>query len=188
VTDPVTRSAAKLAALIAIPLALLAGLLSFWRLGGFAGHRAAAPPGPAATSVVSMPVPSLNPADATMCLAFVAQLPPKLRDLPQRPVSAGGNQQNAAYGDPPVTVACGGAPAAAPADAQVWVFTGVCWYADQSNQVQTVWTTVDRQVPIRVTMPAKYLAEGEGDWIQEFSAPIVAAVPSIATPPTGCTR
>jgi hypothetical protein len=186
VAAPVTRAAARTAALIALPLALLAGLLAFWRLGGFGGGSADHPAAPAATSAVSMPVPSLAPSAATMCLAFVAQLPDKLRDLPQRPVSAGGNQQNAAYGDPPVTVACGGAPANPPADAQRWVFSGVCWYADENDPAQTVWATLDRQVPIRVTMPAKYFNEGEGDWLQEFSAPIVAAVPSLPDPPTGC--
>ena len=108
--DPVTRAAARTAALIAIPLALVAGLLSYWALGGFGGHSGtdAHSPAPAVTSVVSMPVPALSPAAATMCLAFIAQLPAKVRDLPQRPVSAGGNQQNSAYGDPPITVACVG--------------------------------------------------------------------------------
>jgi hypothetical protein len=190
VTDPVTRTAAKIALLTALPLALLAGLLSFWRLGGFDNHSARSAgtaPGPAATSVVQMPVPSLKPADATMCLAFVAHLPAKLRDLSQRPVSAGGNQQNAAYGDPPITVACGGAPVSKPADQQSWVLSGVCWYADQSDPARTVWATLDRRVPIRVSVPAKYLPDGEGDLVSEFSAPIVAAVPSIAEPPAGCT-
>lgn len=186
--DPVTRGAARLALAVALPLALVAGLVAFWQLGGFDnGHASPAPsPSTAATGVVDVPVPTLEPADATMCLAFIALLPPKLRDLPQRPVSAGGNQQNAAYGDPPVTVACGGAPARYPRDAVVWVLSGVCWYADQADPAATVWTTVDRKVPIRVRLPASYT--GQGEWVQEFSSPIVAAVPSLpqAALPPGC--
>lgn len=182
--DPVTRGAAKVAALIALPLALLAGLLAFWRLGGFDGGSkpAANPPNPGATSVVSMPVPTLNPSDATMCLAFVAQLPDKLGALPQRPVSAGGNQQNAAYGDPPVTVACGGPQATnRPLDAQL-VLTRVCWWADDSDPAATLFTTLDRQVPIRVRIPKTY----EGQLIQEFTNPIVASVPSLPQVPAIC--
>jgi len=188
VADQVTRGAARLALAIALPIALIAGLVAFWRLGGFGtGHASpSSSPSAAATGVVDVPVPTLDPTDATMCLAFIALLPPKLRDLPQRPVSAGGNQQNAAYGDPPVTVACGGAKAAYPSDALLWVLSGVCWYADQAAPAATVWTTVDRQVPIRVRLPASYT--GQGEWVQEFSSPIVAAVPSLpqAALPASC--
>ncbi len=186
--DPVTRGAAKLALLIALPLALVAGLLAYWQLGGF-GHSRPSTGAPApvvgATGVVTLPVPSLNSADATMCLAFIALLPAKLRNLPQRPVSAGGNQQNAAYGDPPITVACGGVPASNPPDAFIYVLSGVCWYANESDKAATVWSTLDRQVPIRVTMPSSY--QGQGDWIQEFTTPIVAAVPSLPQLPPQCT-
>ena len=41
-----------------------------------------------------------------MCLAFIAALPVSLNGLPERHVSAG-SEQNAAYGDPAVTAACG---------------------------------------------------------------------------------
>jgi Protein of unknown function (DUF3515) len=189
VADPVTRGAAKLAALIALPIAVLVGLLAFWQLGGFDRDEkpnSSATPGVGATSVVSMPVPSLAPADATMCLAFIAQLPDKLGNLPQRPVTAGGNQQNAAYGDPPVKVSCGAPAASVPAGSTVYMVGKVCWYADDSNPQVNTWTTVDRQVPIRVELPKAY----EGQLVQEFSSPIVASVISLpeAQLPSACTN
>ena len=187
--DPVTRGAAKVAALIALPLALVAGLIAFWQLGGFDGggkSTTTATPGVGATGVVSMAVPKLSPSDATMCLAFVAQLPDKLGNLPQRPVTAGGNQQNAAYGAPPVTVACGAPAASYAPDATLYLVGKVCWYADDSNPQATAWTTVDRQVPIRVELPKSY----EGQLMQEFSSPIIASVPSLPEDklPQGCTN
>jgi hypothetical protein len=187
VADPVTRGAARTAALIAVPVALLAGLLAFWRLGGFHSNAAAptATPTGTATGVVEMAVPRLSPSQATMCLAFIAQLPDKLRDLPQRPVTAGGNQQNAAYGDPPVTAACGAPAASYPPDAGLYLVGGVCWYADDRDPAATDWTTVDRQVPIRVRLPRVY----DGQWVREFTDAIVAAVPSLPEDklPSGCT-
>jgi hypothetical protein len=186
VSDPVTRGAAKSALLIALPLALVAGLLAFWQLGGF-GHRSGGPaatPTVGATGVVDLPVPSLNAGDATMCLAFIAQLPDHLRDRAQRPVSAGGNQQNAAFGDPPITVECGGGPTASyPPDASI-LLTGVCWWYDQ-QPAGTAWSTLDRQVRIKVTFPAGFT--GQADWIQEFTDPIVASVPSLPQIPSVCT-
>lgn len=186
--DPVTRGAARMALLIALPLALVAGLLAFWQLGGFSGGsggsaRPGASPTPGATGTVDLPIPSLDSADATMCLAFIAQLPDKLRDRPQRPVSAGGNQQNAAYGDPPITVECGGGPTTSyPPDGAI-LLTGVCWWYDE-QPTGTAWSTLDRQVRIRVTFPAGFT--GQADWIQEFTNPIVASVPSLPQLPSVC--
>jgi Protein of unknown function (DUF3515) len=188
VADEVTRGAARLAALIAVPVALVVGLLAFWGLGGFHSTKprpaTAAAPTPMLTAPVPMPAPSLSTRDATMCLAFIAQLPGTLRGLPERPVTAG-PEQNAAFGTPPIQVACGGrARPSVPPDAFLPILSGVCWYADQSGKDVTVWTTLDRQVPITVTMPDSY--QGQGDWMQEFSAPIITAVPSLAELPAVC--
>jgi hypothetical protein len=187
VSDQATRGAARTAALIAVPIALLAGVLAFWGLGGFNGNAqagASASPGPQATGSVPMAAPALPDQQATVCRALLAQLPDQIRDRTRRPVSAG-PEQNAAYGDPAITLACapGPAPSIAPT-AEVYVLSGVCWYSVSGKQAST-WTTVDRQVPVTVTVPASYDAPGQ--WVTEFSAPIVAAVPSIQNPPTGCT-
>lgn len=186
--DQVTRGAARLAALIAVPVALVAGLLMFWGLGGLSSAAPRATPGespvPMLTSPVAMPAPPLASRDATMCLAFIAQLPGTLRGLSERPVTSG-PEQNAAFGNPPIEVACGGrAEPKVPPDAFLPILSGVCWYADQSRANVTVWTTLDRQVPITVLMPNSY--QGQGDWMQEFSSPIIAAVPSLPQLPEMC--
>ncbi|MFC7763591.1 DUF3515 family protein [Catellatospora bangladeshensis] len=61
------------------------------------------------TAPVAVPAPSLNARQTTVCRALLSQLPDRLQDLPRRDVTAG-HEQNAAYGDPAVTVACGAAP------------------------------------------------------------------------------
>lgn len=175
-----------MAALLALPVALVAGLVSFWALGGFHGgspRPAASNPRPASTAPVSMPAPSLNRRQSTVCLALTSQLPAKLRDLPQRPVTAGA-EQNAAYGDPPITVACGAGPRpSVPPDATVYRLSNVCWYPVERPDA-TVWTTLDREVPVTVTVPRQY--DQAGQWVIEFSAPVVAAVPAIKDVPSGC--
>jgi hypothetical protein len=182
VADEVTRSAARLAALIALPLALVAGLVAFWALGGI-HSLASSKPRPQATGPVAMAAPSLPDRPATVCRALLSQLPDHIRDRNRRPVTAG-PEQNAAYGDPAITVAC--APSSVPSiapTADVYVLSGVCWYAATGPKAST-WTTLDREVPVTVTVPASY--DSPGQWVAEFSGPIVQSVPSIPNPPSGC--
>ena len=185
--DQVTRGAARLAAGIALPIALAAGLLAFWGLGGFGGGPArpgaSASPRPQATGAVVMAAPSLVDRPATLCRALLAGLPGALRDRLRRPVTAG-PEQNAAYGDPAITLACGaGAPPSIEPTADVYPLSGVCWYAAPGPDT-TVWSTLDREVAITVTVPNSY--SGQGQWVIEFSGPIVASVPSIKKAPSGC--
>ena len=108
-SDPTTRSAALWATAIALPVAILAGFLIFWQLtpaDGPAAAPATAPPSTTPTTPVQMAAPALSARTAQVCLAVTSQLPNTLRDLPARKVSAG-PEQNAAYGEPPITVACG---------------------------------------------------------------------------------
>jgi hypothetical protein len=186
VADQVTRGAARLAALIALPIAVVAGLIAFWTLGGFGhGTPAVSPsgsPAPQSSAPVAMPAPTLTGRPATVCLALLSQLPQAVRDRPRRPVAAG-PEQNAAYGDPAITLACGGATPSVAPDATVYRLSGVCWYADQAANA-TTWTTLDREVPITVTVPARY--DSPGQWVAEFSAPIVTAVPSVTSAVSGC--
>ncbi|BCJ72772.1 hypothetical protein CS0771_23160 [Catellatospora sp. IY07-71] len=177
------RSAKTIATAIAVPLALAAGF------GFFQAMRPPAEPAPAPsasaaprvmpTAPVAVPAPTLNARQTTVCRALLSQLPDRLQDLPRRDVTAG-HEQNAAYGDPAVTVACGAAPVPSLApEVKVWTLNGVCWH--QSDEV---WTTVDREVPVRVTMPLAY--QPPGQWIIGLSNTLVATVPSAATIPAGC--
>ncbi len=185
--DQVTRGAARLAAAVALPVALVAGLVAFWALGGLGGGpgHPAASPGPQATSAVPMAAPSLAVRPATVCRALLSQLPSALRDRPRRPVTAG-FEQNAAYGDPAITLACGAGPApSVDPTADVYPLSGVCWYAVPGPS-STTWSTLDREVTVSVTVPNGY--SGQGQWVIEFSGPIVASVPSVTKVPSGCVR
>ena len=186
--DPITRTAARIAVLIAVPLALLAGIGTFALLGGFSGGSAdepAAAPDPV-TPQATTPVPTeeraLTEREEIVCRALLANLPDEVAGLPQRPVTAGA-EQNAAYGDPALTVACGVEEVTYELTDQVWPVSGVCWYADERPD-GTVLTTLDREVPVRVSVPAAYDAPLQQ--VAGLSQPIVDSIRSTDEAPTGC--
>ncbi len=184
--DPASRRAALYATLVAVPVAILVGVIAFAYIGSRTSKSDAKPSAsPSAivpTSAVAMPAPKLSPAHAQACLAFIAQLPTQLRNLAERHVTAG-PEQNAAFGEPPITVQCG-APAVRPAPTDtVYPISGVCWFPT-TGTTAAVWTTLDREVPVAVTVPNTYAPGGSGSaqWAAEFSAPLVSAMPSVKTP------
>ncbi|MFD6564953.1 DUF3515 family protein [Micromonospora profundi] len=186
--DRTTRSAALLATLIAIPVTLLVAVLAFMKL---APDTTAAAPSPSATTPrtqstapVEMAAPALAARPATVCRALLSQLPQTIRDLAQRPVTAG-PEQNAAYGDPALTVACGGTEPNFPATDEVWTVNRVCWHAAEQADA-TVLTTVDRETPVTVRVPRSY--EQPLQWAAPISDVIVASVPSGGAIPSGCQR
>src|SRR5436305_2272065 len=137
--DPVTRNAARWAAAVALPIAVIAGLLSYRALTGAAKPPGAPSPAPQSTLPVTMSAPALADRPATVCRALLSQLPGALRDRPRRPVTAGA-EQNAAYGDPAITLGCGaGPPPSPPPDATVYNLSGVCWYPVPGPDT-TAWT------------------------------------------------
>ncbi len=175
--DPDRRQAARAATLVALPAALVVGVISLWALGAFDNR-----PAPQATSPVEMAAPTLAPEVATVCRDVVAKLPATVREARRRPVTAGA-EQNAAYGDPPITLACGTSRPSIPPTATVYPLSGVCWYP-QVVAAGTAWTTVDRSVPVTVTVPGP--SEGSAQTVIPFSA-AVASDPPVTTPPPGCT-
>jgi hypothetical protein len=163
-----------MAALIAVPIALATGALVFWQL-----DRATQPgptlPSVQATGAVRMDAPALSDDATVACRALLSQLPDALSDRPRRPVTAG-PEQNAAYGDPAITLACGvGTPSVPPTD-EVSVLDGVCWYS-APDKTGTTWYTLDRVVPITVRIPAAY--QHTAEWAIDFSAPIAGSVRSL---------
>ena len=177
-------SAARIATLVAVPVALVVGLLSLWRFGAF-DSAAPAPtgsPDPTSTGPVAMSAPALSEPVAAVCRTVVANLPDAIRDLRRRPVTAGA-EQNAAYGDPAITFACGGPAASAAPTADVFPFSGVCWIA-QSTPAGTIWSTVDRTVPVTVTVPGP--PDGSGQSVVPLSPAVARNDPRISKPPTGC--
>lgn len=182
-TDPVARSAAKLAALVAVPVAVLAGIGVFALLGGDREpDPVATPTRPAATGPVEMAAPELTDRAGIVCRALLSQLPGDLDGLAARPVTAG-PEQNAAYGDPPVTMACGVPPADYALTDTVYPLSGVCWHAAEGPDA-TVWTTLDREVPVRVTVPAGY--DGPAQRVVPLATAVAESVRSVSEVPSGC--
>lgn len=189
-----TRSAARLAALVAVPVTLLTGIGLFFVLSNALDPPESAAPsstatpaptplGPAATAPVSVPERKLSQWEQTVCRAVVSQLPGEVGGLAQRPVTAG-VEQNAAYGDPPLTVTCGGFEAAyAPTDTVYPLPGGVCWHLVEGED-ESVWTTLDREVPVRVSVPAGY--DGPGQLVTELAATVARTVRSAEQAPSGC--
>jgi uncharacterized protein DUF3515 len=185
--DPVRRAAARLATLVAIPAALLVAGVSALAIHGLATPATPAthelsPSAQAPTSAVSMAAPPLPPAAAEVCRAVIARLPGAVGAAQRRPVSAGA-EQNAAYGSPAITVTCGSAAAVVAPTDTVFPLSGVCWVA-RPMAGATVWTTVDRQVPVAVSVPGP--GEGSAQSVVPFSAALAAADPALPKPPTGC--
>jgi hypothetical protein len=187
--DPVRRGAARVATLVALPVALAVAALSLWVFNP-AGTGPDRPPGmsppPVPTGLATVPVTMsaapLTPEAAEVCRAVVTGLPDRTAAGPQRPVTSG-RDQNAAYGEPPVILTCGVAPPSVPPTADVAGLNGVCWYAD-AGATATTWTTVDREVPVAVTVPGA--PDGSGQFVIAFAAAIAAADPRLAAPPSGC--
>ncbi|MEU8298191.1 DUF3515 family protein [Micromonospora sp. NPDC048909] len=175
-----------ISALIALPVTLLvAGFV----LAQLSPDTPAPTPSASATTAraqstapVEMAAPALAARPATVCRALLSQLPPTVRDLNQRPVTAG-PEQNAAYGDPALTVACGGAEPTIPPTDEVWMVNKVCWHAAEQTDA-TVLTTVDRETAVTVRVPRAY---GQPlQWAAPISDTIVASVPSGGDTPAGC--
>jgi hypothetical protein len=142
-----------------------------------------------------MDAPRLDPHAAQVCLAVTSQLPTAVRDLPARKVSAG-PEQNAAYGTPPITVACGvtqptmcervdgGHPGCVPLDAVMLKMDDVCWWG-QDGPAADLFTTMDREVAVQVTVPGSY--QQTAQWANEFSDAVARTVKSTTKGvPTGC--
>lgn len=172
-TDPERRRAARTATIIAVPVALLVGLGSLWAFGAFSRPD---------TGPVEMPARTLTEETAEVCRAIIADLPSSVAGSERRPVTAGA-EQNAAFGDPPVTLACGTEQPSVELTATVFTLNGVCWYS-QTRPDETVWTTIDRMVPVTVTTPGR--AEGSSQTVIAFSEPVRSADPAAETAPTGC--
>jgi hypothetical protein len=195
--DRTTRSAALAATAVAVPVTVLAAVLLFLFIQDRttaappAGRSAASAGTPVvqSTSPVTMPAPALSARATAVCRSLMSRLPPAVRDRPARKVTAG-PAQNAAYGDPAITVACG-APQPRVADESLLMnmksmVSGagyVCWYTQQ-NADATVWTTVNREVPVQVTVPSAY--EPAAQWANEFSDAVIAAVQPRTDVPAGC--
>ena len=104
---------------------------------------------------VTVDTPAVTPAADLACPVLMQQLPLELLGEPSRLVKSD-SPYAYAWGDPAVVLVCGVAP---PAGYTVGThgiqIDQVLWYVDtESVKGATVWTTVDRNVPVQVTVPA----------------------------------
>jgi hypothetical protein len=193
--DRTKKVAALWATAVAVPVTLIVGVISFLALQPEESETTDKVPTAIPSAAVEMAAPRLDERSAQVCLAVTSQLPLKVRDLPARKVSAG-PEQNAAYGEPPLTVACGVpqpimceslenmAPGCVPLDTELLIMNRVCWYAKPGAEAAT-FTTMDREVPVQVTVPSVY--ENPAQWANEFSDTVVKTVKSKTEGlPSGC--
>ena len=180
-TDPSRRSAARIATFAAVPVALAVLLISALTYGGF-GTEAPPAPDPTATGPVPMAAPALPPEFVPVCQQIMANLPETAAGRARRPVTRG-PEQNAAYGDPPITLACGTVQPTFPPTDEVFTLSGVCWHATPGTTT-TAWTTVDRAVPVTVSVPGA--SDGSAQSVVPFSEAIGSNDPRLPTVPSGC--
>ncbi|MCP2324983.1 hypothetical protein HDA40_003490 [Hamadaea flava] len=169
-----------LAALVAVPAALLTGAVVFAM--GMPGNTSEQP-NATATGPVTVADRQLGERATVVCRALVAKLPDRVRTAARRPVTAG-SEQNAAYGDPALVVSCGVPAPSFPSTDDVWLLNGVCWHATE-NSGSTVWQTVDREIPVQVSVPGA--KDGSSQWVIGLTTAIGSTVPSASTTPSGCT-
>lgn len=166
-----------LATVIAVPVALLTGVVVY-----NLGMPASSAPSTQATGPVTLSAAPLGERPTAVCRALVAELPSVVRTKQRRPVTAGPDQ-NAAYGDPALTLQCGVPPAEYPPTDDLFRLDDVCWHF-RTDGDSTVWTTVDREVPVRVTVPGAATAASQ--WTIVFSRAVAESVPSLKEIPSGC--
>ncbi|HEU5128336.1 MAG TPA: DUF3515 domain-containing protein [Glycomyces sp.] len=136
-------------------------------------------------SPVSVEAPRLSDEDAVVCLAMTAKAPESVAELPARPVEGGEHAAEfvLAYGDPAVVATCGAEPAEVGDTDPIYVLDGVCWFTEEGGD-GTEWVTVDREVPVAVSVPEAY--EQPVDVLNGLSGPIGEAVPVSDEAPTNC--
>ncbi|CAN5305112.1 DUF3515 domain-containing protein [soil metagenome] len=114
--------------------------------GPTAGPRAELPP-------LDVQTPEITEVADALCPGVMGGLPLLLDDAQARPVRSA-SAYAAAWGDPPIVLRCGvPRPAGYVVGASSLLINGVDWYAEPGAD-QTVWTTVDREVYVEVSVPS----------------------------------
>ncbi|HEX3733373.1 MAG TPA: DUF3515 domain-containing protein [Mycobacteriales bacterium] len=165
------------AAVLALPLAVLAGIavLAFGPRGF--DHQASQDYGPVTVAPVTRSVQ-----DQQRCRALIAALPDNLLGH-GRPVTAKTDRERqdpaaeyaAAWSDPAIVLRCGvGRPASLTPSAQLIGVQGVDWVAATTNS-GTTWTTVSLPMYVELTVPKKYRSDTATQLLNPLAAPLLAA-------------
>ena len=128
-------------------------------------------PAAAPTTRVDVPVPQVDQQARDACALVMASLPFELDPGVQRRSVVGDRELTAAWGEPPVTLACG-VPDPDRPDEPVTV-NGVGWSVRDIGAGYR-WTTRDLAVNVAVDIPDSY--ENGAEIVNPLCAPILAAL------------
>ena len=138
---------------------------------------APAPPGPSgsagALGPVAVPAPPSSAAAARGCPAVISHLPVVLAGRQSRPAQSV-SPYVAAWGDPPIVLRCGvPRPVAFVRTSSLTVVNGVQWLAERRPGA-VLWTAVDREVYVEVSVPAAYTSAA----VVDLSGALTQALPA----------
>nr|WP_246407371.1 DUF3515 domain-containing protein [Modestobacter versicolor] len=103
---------------------------------------------------VDVDTPDVTPEADLACPALMGQLPLELAGETSRMVRSD-TLFAYAWGDPAVVLVCGVAPPAGfVLGSSPIEINGVQWFVDTADPETVVWTTVDRLVPVQMSVPA----------------------------------
>lgn len=179
------RRAARIATFVAVPVTVLAMFGALQLLGSMGSAATDAKPSSESDEPVEVAAPDLADDAFAKCRALITELPDPLGELPRRVVSGdnGAPEIAGAWGDPAAKLRCGVEPVTVPDDGEVFRLGATCWYADKAKKSIT-WTTVDRELPVELTVPKKYTESGQ--LAQALSKPVDDKIDPIEKTPTGC--
>ena len=104
-------------------------------------------------SPVEVDTPPITPEADAVCPALMSQLPLEVVGETSRRVDSD-SPYVYAWGDPAQVLICGVEPVALEPDAFVVTISDLPWFVDNSDPTVNVWTSLDRTVPVRVSIPA----------------------------------
>jgi hypothetical protein len=132
---------------------------------------------------VQVDTPEVTPAADLACPVLMGQLPLELAGETSRMV-ASDSPFAYAWGDPAVVLVCGVAPPAGyVVGVQGIVINGVEWFVDTSDPDTVLWTTVDRNVPVQMQVPAST----DSALVTAASTIIATAIPFTEPTPAAAT-
>ncbi|GAB3222220.1 hypothetical protein GCM10027447_08900 [Glycomyces halotolerans] len=176
-----SRLPAVVATLVAVPAAVVAGVVVF----NLVAPAAEEPRFDGDRSAVTVEAPELSDDEAVVCLAVTASAPEEVGGLPARPVEGGPRAAESvlAYGDPAVVATCGAERVEIEDTAPIFLLNGVCWFTEEDGDGRE-WVTMDRTVPVGVSFPEEY--EQTSDVLNELSVVVEEKVPVVEDGPSNC--
>nr|WP_255352954.1 DUF3515 domain-containing protein [Modestobacter sp. Leaf380] len=132
------------------------------------------PVAPRDDSPVEVDTPPITPETDAACPALMSQLPLEVAGETSRRVDSD-SPYAYAWGDPAQVLVCGADPPAGfvVGGQQAFQINGVTWFVDTTDATVNVWTTVDRTVPVQITIPSST----DGSVATALSPTIAGAIP-----------